>query len=116
MARKVNENMFAAVRQWLESKNISPDTVLTNFKVSHENGQTQLTLTFVVDDFPLQPAEAKAECTCLNGIHLRHRFACPLNEVRNRPHTTCIDVTTAAERPYSSWVCGPDCPPAQGGE
>lgn len=33
----------------------------------------------------------------------------PSNAI-NRPHPTCIDITTSSERPYSSWVCGPDCP------
>lgn len=61
------------------------------------------------------PVSRETECTrsvnecrvCEGACKLENLF--PSNTI-NRPHTTCIDVTTAAERPYSSWVCGPDCP------
>lgn len=110
---KYNTALDKQVEAWLESKGIKPSEVAADYTIKREDGLTRLTLTFFAADFPLPPAEPMS-CTyhidcALGRPHPDHTDNSVSRET-NRPHPTCIDTTRADERPYSSWVCGPDCP------
>ena len=106
------------VQKWLEAKGVDPNMVREDYTLACDSGRTWLTITLFAGDFPLEeiepdPVPVRKDPPSYAADHSDCGPGCTFkNETNktNRKHITCIDITTARERPYSSWICGPECP------